>query len=110
MTDPSQLDLSTYQLPSNLQVHTFCFSAHSSPASEIPSVPPPTHSSAQADITAVTNHRRRILEFRVDEVSDCLLGERRLLQLHIRGTAFLWHQVGGREAVECGQCGVPSSA
>ncbi|KAL4858223.1 tRNA pseudouridine(38/39) synthase [Chlorella vulgaris] len=47
----------------------------------------------KADITAVTNHRRRILEFRVDAVPDCVLGERRLLQLHIRGTAFLWHQV-----------------
>jgi tRNA U38,U39,U40 pseudouridine synthase TruA len=44
-------------------------------------------------VAQVTNYTRRVLDFRIEEVPGCAWGDRRLLQLHIRGTAFLWHQV-----------------
>lgn len=47
----------------------------------------------QVDVAQVQNFRRSILDFRIEELPGCAWGGRRLLQLHIRGTAFLWHQV-----------------
>jgi hypothetical protein len=55
-----------------------------------PLSPAPT---VQLDVAQVTNFRRRVLDFRLEELPGCGWGGRRLLQLHIRGTAFLWHQV-----------------
>jgi tRNA pseudouridine38/39 synthase len=48
----------------------------------------------QIDVSQVTNFRRKVLEFRVETLPACDWGGRQLLQLHMRGTAFLWHQVG----------------
>ena len=56
----------------------------------------PCSPSEQVDVAQVTNFRRRVLDCRVEELPACAWGGRRLLQLHIRGTAFLWHQVRAR--------------
>ena len=47
----------------------------------------------QVDVAQVQNFRRSILDFRLEPFPGCAWGGRALLQLHIRGTAFLWHQV-----------------
>ena len=45
------------------------------------------------DVTAVKSFIRRILEVRLEEVTDMQSGSRRILELYVRGTAFLWHQI-----------------
>lgn len=45
------------------------------------------------DVTAVKSFVRTILEVRLEEVAALAVGRRRVLELYIRGTAFLWHQV-----------------
>ena len=68
----------------------------------------------QVDVAQVQNFRRRILEFRIERLRGCAWGGRALLRLHIRGTAFLWHQARGaggrREAAGgcCGRCAGPA--
>lgn len=52
------------------------------------------------DVAQVQNFTRRVLDFRIEELPGCSWGGRALLQLHIRGTAFLWHQV--RAALRAG--------
>ncbi len=45
------------------------------------------------DVTAVRNFRRRVLEVRLAPVEGLGWGGREVLELYVRGTAFLWHQV-----------------
>jgi tRNA pseudouridine38/39 synthase len=45
------------------------------------------------DVTAVKTFVRIIREVRLEEVAALAAGRRRVLELYIRGTAFLWHQV-----------------
>lgn len=45
------------------------------------------------DVTAVKTFVRTIVEVRMEEVAALAAGRRRVLELYIRGTAFLWHQV-----------------
>lgn len=50
----------------------------------------------QVDAEHVSNFRRTILDLRIERVEGCGWGgDRQLYELYIRGTAFLWHQVGG---------------
>ncbi|KAL4432546.1 hypothetical protein ABPG77_000483 [Micractinium sp. CCAP 211/92] len=53
----------------------------------------------KVDVAQVQNFTRRVLDFRIEELPGCGWGGRALLQLHIRGTAFLWHQVRCMAAV-----------
>lgn len=53
----------------------------------------------KVDVAQVQNFTRRVLDFRIEELPGCCWGGRALLQLHIRGTAFLWHQVRCMAAV-----------
>eukprot|EP00887_Chlorella_sp_A99_P008017 scaffold12.g8017.t1 len=53
----------------------------------------------KVDVGHVSNFVRAILEFRVEEVAAAGVAGRRLIALHIRGTAFLWHQVRCMAAV-----------
>lgn len=57
----------------------------------------------QVDVAQVQNFRRCILDFRLEALPGCSWGGRELLQLHIRGTAFLWHQVGWGVAGDVGR-------
>ena len=45
------------------------------------------------DVTAVKTFVRNILEVQLTEMPGLKIGERKVLVLFIRGTAFLWHQV-----------------
>jgi tRNA pseudouridine38/39 synthase len=45
------------------------------------------------DVVAVKSFVRTILETRLEYIPDMVCGQRRVLELYIRGTAFLWHQV-----------------
>ncbi|KAL4436896.1 hypothetical protein ABPG75_004035 [Micractinium tetrahymenae] len=53
----------------------------------------------KVDVAQAQNFTRRVLDFRIEELPGCGWGGRALLQLHIRGTAFLWHQVRCMAAV-----------
>lgn len=46
------------------------------------------------DLEHVKSFRRRILDFQIKEVQPAGTDGRALYALHIKGTAFLWHQVG----------------
>lgn len=50
----------------------------------------------------VQNFRRTILDFRLEPLPGCAWGGRALLQLYIRGTAFLWHQACRAQAAAGG--------
>ena len=52
----------------------------------------------QPDVLAVRSFRRHIMSFEIDptDVGDSATGTR-VYVLNIRGTAFLWHQVRGRD-------------
>lgn len=69
----------------------FRWRCRAAPTSLRPSFPPPC--CVQVDVAQVQNFRRSILDFRLEQLPSCAWGGRELLQLHIRGTAFLWHQV-----------------
>jgi tRNA pseudouridine38/39 synthase len=49
----------------------------------------------KVDAQHVSNFRRTILDFRITPVMEgcALAGGLQLFALHVRGTAFLWHQV-----------------
>ena len=47
----------------------------------------------KADVAAVKSFVRNILAVRVEEAEGMVWGGRRVVELYIRGTAFLWHQV-----------------
>lgn len=47
----------------------------------------------KVDAEHVHHFVRHILDFRIEPQPDCHFGRRRILQVHIRGSAFLWHQV-----------------
>lgn len=50
-------------------------------------------SAAQVDSShQTTNFRRRIYEASIQAVPGCGVGPASLLELRLRGTAFLWHQ------------------
>jgi hypothetical protein len=53
----------------------------------------------QIDAANVSNFVRTIAFFRVNEVEGCCWGGRQLYELHLRGSAFLWHQVRCMAAV-----------
>ena len=46
------------------------------------------------DLEHVKSFRRRILDFQVMEMQPAGTDGRALYALHVKGTAFLWHQVG----------------
>lgn len=48
----------------------------------------------KADAEHMNHFRRHILDFRIEEVPMRGFGEWRMLEIQIRGSAFLWHQVG----------------
>lgn len=78
-----------------LRLNTLCRSLCRAccPPPDLPHCSPPLP--PQVDVAQVTNFRRRVLDFTLEPLPGCAWGGRRLLQLNIRGTAFLWHQVGG---------------
>jgi tRNA pseudouridine38/39 synthase len=45
------------------------------------------------DVVAVKSFKRTILEIRLEHAPGIVCGTRRVLELYIKGTAFLWHQV-----------------
>ena len=45
------------------------------------------------DAQHVNHFVRAILDFRIEPLDRCRFGETRILRIHIRGSAFLWHQV-----------------
>ena len=47
----------------------------------------------KVDAEHVHHFVRHILDFRIEQVPDCKVGRRTVLQVHLRGSAFLWHQV-----------------
>jgi tRNA pseudouridine38/39 synthase len=47
----------------------------------------------KADVSKVRSFNRRIMEVRLTELPTATAGDRKVLELYIRGTAFLWHQV-----------------
>ena len=47
----------------------------------------------KVDAQHVNHFVRAILEFRIEPLDGCGFGETRILRIHIRGSAFLWHQV-----------------
>lgn len=50
------------------------------------------------DVAAVKSFRRSILEVRLQPVRELSWGGKGILELYIRGTAFLWHQASRLEA------------
>ena len=46
------------------------------------------------DAEHISHCVRHILDFRIEEFQEFQAADRRILQVHIRGSAFLWHQVG----------------
>lgn len=50
----------------------------------------------KVDAAHVKTFRRTILDFRIEAVPGANLGGCQLFALHVRGTAFLWHQVLGQ--------------
>ncbi len=48
----------------------------------------------KVDAQNMKHFRRRILTATVEETADVMCYGRKLLVLHLVGTAFLWHQVG----------------
>ncbi len=48
----------------------------------------------KADVRHVSNFRRTILDFRIQPEPGIAMDGFQLMALHVKGTAFLWHQVG----------------
>lgn len=55
----------------------------------------------KADVSAVKSFVRKIKEVRIEEIEGLRWGDRRVLQLYIKGTAFLWHQVRRNFDINC---------
>ena len=61
----------------------------------LPARPP----APQPDVSQVNNFVRSVMDFKISEVGAAgglALGGYSILEFHIRGTAFLYHQVRGR--------------
>lgn len=55
----------------------------------------------KADVKHVTSFRRNILDFRIQPEPGIVIDGFQLMSLHVRGTAFLWHQVLSEEGCLC---------